>query len=539
MTNDLFLESFRTGILLAIVVYLAIVGRRRAELRNRGWRLVVGGFCLILFGSAMDITDNFASLDRFVVVGDTEVQAVLEKMVGFLGGFLLLAVGLIRWIPLVSSIKGIQESRRAAEAANAAKSEFLANMSHEIRTPMNGVIAMSELLLETDLTPEQQESADVIRVCGKQLLTLINDILDFSKIEAGKLDLDTSDFDLRIAIKDVSDILAGKAKDKNLEFSCFIDPETPFLLRGDSGRLRQAMINLAGNAVKFTEHGQVAITVTPEDQTSSQATIRFSVHDTGVGIPADRMDRLFQLFSQVDASTTRQYGGTGLGLAISRQIAEMMGGQIGVESTEGAGSTFWFTVVLDKQPEGSQAIGIDRTAAETAAEHHPVSPNPKPSARILIVEDNMMNQKVALRIVEAKLGHRADVVANGAEAVELLSVRHYDLVLMDCQMPEMDGYDATRAIRDPESPVLDHAVPIIAMTANAMKNDREKCLESGMDDYVAKPIKPQELADAIDRNLPNPDRKDARRRKHNPETIGSGKHRPNTPKTNRQRQTSL
>ena len=386
-----------------------------------------------------------------------------------------------------------------ADAANRAKSRFLANMSHEIRTPMNGVIGMLQLLQATSLTPEQQRYVTVAQSSGRALLDLINDILDLSKIEARKVTLENLGFNLRNTVEDVVQLLSNQASAKGLDFQSRVSPAIPLSLRGDAHRLRQILTNLAGNSIKFTERGEITLEAALQQQRDGAATVRFAITDTGIGLRPDQTARLFSPFTQADASTTRKYGGTGLGLAICKQLVEMMGGTIGVDSVEGRGSTFWFTVVFDLVAATGQRPPANKPEFG-ASDATPGTGRRQLARRILVAEDNATNREVALAQLH-KLGYQADAVNNGAEAVAASEHGGYDLVLMDCEMPVMDGYQATRLIRSAHP-----GLPVIALTADAMSGDRDKCVSEGMNDYLAKPVDLKLLAEVLAKWLavPNP-----------------------------------
>jgi len=441
---------------------------------------------------------NTAQIPVIFLTGQTDPESIRK---GFEAGAVDYVAKPFNKIELLARVrshielkKSREESiiaRQLAEDALKYKSEFLANMSHEIRTPINGIIGMSEFLDNTKLDAKQAEFVHIIRSSANSLLSLINDILDFSKLEAGKIELEYLDFDLYEHIDDTLKSMTFKAEEKKLKLYQIIDPDVPQAINGDPTRLRQVLLNLISNALKFTENGSVTVRVSLDELMAEEkkCKIKFEVIDTGIGISNHGLQLLFRSFSQVDASTTRNYGGTGLGLVISKTLSEMMGGNIGVESIPDKGSTFYFTIIAGiSKMELVEKSRQDETFIEQI---------PMRNLHILLAEDNLVNQKVA-GIHLSKLGHKVDVASNGLAAYQAFKANTYDLIFMDIQMPEADGFESTALIRKYEKHTTPNIkTPIIAMTANAMKGDKERCIEAGMDDYISKPFTANALKEIL------------------------------------------
>ena len=458
---------------------------------KKKWTIFFSVLMVLSLYIVLEVTDYSLLLDPGIPQKALKeihvINFIVAMILTFLIGFYYFNLSEKQHSLLKESNRALLKAKKEAEAATLAKSQFLSVMSHEIRTPMNAVIGMTSLLHETRLNDEQRNYFNTIRTSGESLLHIINDILDFSKIEAGMMELELQSFGTQTPVKDTFDLLHAKANEKGLELSWEVAEDVVPWIISDLTRLRQVLVNLTGNAIKFTAEGTVKLSVSYEAQEGELHVIQFSVKDTGIGIPEDRISRLFKSFSQVDASTTRKYGGTGLGLAISKQIVELLGGEIAVYSEEGKGSEFTFTI---RAKEGTPVNDQDDKQLTDGT-----LKKARPRLRILLAEDNLVNQKVARQIL-LKLGYDIDIVADGQEALKAVKMIPYDLIFMDMQMPQMDGLEATREIRK-YLKEGQYSPTIIAMTANASNEDRQRCLDAGMDDFLAKPIKKSDIEQTL------------------------------------------
>jgi len=490
LSSDIFLETIRAFIVLLLVVYLWRKGRGSFALKRRGWNTIIAGFVLLLFGCILDITDEIGGLEKYILIGDTPAQAFLEKVVGFLGGFSLLSYGLTRWIPFVQNLsdeveKNTSEMKMAlslAEESSEMKAVFLANMSHEIRTPMNGIIGTTQLILAENLSPAVQRYAETTLRSANNLLLLTNDILDFSKIEAGRLDLEEIDFDIQTLIREILETLSPQFHEKGIELILRFDEKIPKIIIGDPGRIRQIINNLLSNAIKFTSKGHVLLDVSAGNGDENLPQIIIEIEDTGIGIPDDKQDSIFQQFNQGDKSTTRIFGGTGLGLAICKHLSNLMGGDVNLRSQVGQGTIFSVSLPLKRSEKNEKKeITYDSDIIQ--------------KSKILIVDDNLIAGDIIAEQLRSEGANTSGVLSGKQALIELKMAaqlgKPYDLAIIDYHMPEMRGRDLVRIIQS--DPNLSEIVMIMAIPLPLL-SEAQDITEMGVEGYFTKPIFPREVA---------------------------------------------